>query len=225
MVKEIHPTLFALDLKTFEKKLELLKFAPKLHIDFMDGTLTEKKSVSFKEINTLVKKYNNLFECHIMSKKPIEYIEHIKNNQNIEKILIHYCSFYTDKTLGETIIKNFKKLNRDVFLCFNPNINEETIILTLTHFYKKLKLISGIQLMSVFPGAEGQKFIEDTYKKIKEIKFYFPNLLIQVDGGVKEDNIKKLKQIGVDIFSIGSCISSNSNPKEIYKKLLYLINN
>ena len=67
-------------------------------------------------------------------------------------------------------------------------------------------------LMSVIPGAEGQNFIEKTYKKIELLRETEPNIIIQIDGGIKDTNTKKLISKGIQILTVGSYISSFKNP-------------
>ena len=82
-----------------------------------------------------------------------------------------------------------------------------------------------VLLMSVNPGFGGQKFIPSIIQKIKELKelinIYNPNCLIQVDGGVNNQNVVKLKEAGVDIVVAGSFIFKNDN----YSKTIQLLSN
>jgi ribulose-phosphate 3-epimerase len=227
MKEIIIPTLFALDKETFKKKLEALNFAKNLHIDFMDKSITPKKSLSLEEIKEEVSKYeNNSFEIHMMCKNPEKYLEQINQIKNIKKIIIHYEGFEHEEELFK-FIENFKKNKniQEIFLCFNPNKSTRLILDTLSKIYNnKIKKIDGIQLMSVFPGAEGQKFIEKTLERINKIRKEYQELNIQIDGGIKGENIKEIKNSGANLFSIGSFISNSENPKKTYENLIYLIN-
>jgi ribulose-phosphate 3-epimerase len=77
--------------------------------------------------------------------------------------------------------------------------------------------------MSVNPGFGGQKFIANTYNKIKALveisKQVNPGLLIEIDGGVDQQNARKLIDCGANVLVAGSSVFSNENPLEAIKKL------
>lgn len=211
MNPQIIPTDFALDKKTFENKLDQLSFSDKIHIDFMDGKFTNKKSISLGEMSK-IKEMNNFFEIHLMAYNPEKYLEKIKK-LNIKKVLIQEEVFETLDDIKKTI-NIFKTDDLELFIVLNP----ETKFVRIKPI---LKLIDGIMLMSVNPGAEGQEFIENIFDKIKEIReFVGEEFIIQVDGGINDKNAKKIIETGANILSIGSYISSNKNSKEVYFKLL-----
>jgi len=208
---EIIPTNFALDKKTFEEKLEKLKFAKTIHIDFMDRTFTPKKSIPINQMNK-INQMNNTFEIHLMTKTPEKYLEEITKT-NITKVLIHIENYINNIEKLKKTINEFKKNNLKIFIVFNPETNINII--------KKIpEEIDGVMLMSVIPGAEGQKFIEKTYNRIKKIKEINKNIPIQIDGGINDKNIKKIIESGANILSIGSFISSSKNSELIYENIL-----
>lgn len=213
--KEIIPTLFALDKVSFNKKLEVLKvFSKKIQIDFMDGKFTPNSSISLNEINEILEFKNIEFELHLMAYEPEQYIGKIKK-LGIKKVLIQFEAFETNTELTYSI-DSFRKKDIEVFLVLNPGTDVEEA-------YPYISEVSGIMLMSVWPGKEGQKFIENTYNKIEQLRKNYPKVLIQIDGGVSEKNCEKLLSAGSDILSVGSYITSNLNPKENFDKLNIMI--
>lgn len=215
MDNKVIPTIFALDSETFEKKLKILEFAPEIHLDFMDGEFTSKSTVSFSEMNSILKYSDKVFQVHLMAKDPIKYVDSIKK-LGIKTVLIQEEVFETADDLGKCI-HQFKDLDIDVYIVLNPDTNFDRV----KHFYE---IIDGIMIMSVVPGAEGQAFIESTYDKIKQLleaeEGSFP---IQVDGGVTDLNSKKLVECGANNLCVGSYISSSDTPFENYQKLVNLI--
>lgn len=209
-VKKIIPTLFAYNDSEFLDKLHTLSFSKEIHIDFMDGVFTKSKSFETTALNHL-KNYPGIsYEMHLMAYNPLQYLSVIRN-ASIYKVLIHYEVFSSTKELLET--KNiFKKEGIKVFLVLKP----QTPLTVLKPF---LDEFDGIMFMSVEPGAQGQKFIEQTYDKCHELKGKIP---LQCDGGINNSNLEYLFIAGCDIASIGSYISSNTNSKENYK-ILYEI--
>jgi len=210
---EIIPTIFALDKKNFEQRLEKIKFSKKIHLDFMDGDFVNNKSFTLDEID-VIKNYDNEFELHLMAKDPEQYLNKIKE-LNIKKVLIHYEAFENSCELISTMI-DFENSGIKVFIVLNP----ETQVLKIKNIISK---ISGVMLMSVNPGNEGQEFILEVSNKIKEIKELNPKLSIQIDGGINETNIEEISKFGMTILNIGSAISKSENPKSKFEELNNLI--
>ena len=219
MTIRIIPTNFALNKEVFDRKLEELKFADFIHIDFMDGFFTTESSLDFNEMSSLKRLSNKSLEVHLMALNPIKYLDVLKE-LNFKKVLIHIEVFDNKKDLMNTIL-NFKSSGFKVFLVINP----ETIVDVLEDY---LLLIDGVMLMSVYPGKEGQIFIESIFEKIIILKKSFNknniDLPIQIDGGVNDENILEIIKLGVNIISVGSYILSNKNPEMIYRDLIKKVN-
>lgn len=213
--KEIIPTLFALDKSIFKKKLDKIgKFSNKIHLDFMDGKFTPSSSVSLNDMSDILEFKNVEFEIHLMAFEPEQYISKIKK-LGIKKVLIQFEAFETNTELMYSI-DLFKEKELKVFLVINPTTDVEEV-------YPYIDEVSGIMLMSVWPGKEGQKFIENTYNKIIELRENQPKVLIQIDGGVSESNTELLLKAGADILSVGSYITSSENSHENLEKLNLII--
>ena len=214
--KKVIPTIFALDKKSFDIKLEKLKFAQIIHIDFMDGKFVSNKSVELNDIE-IISDYKNIeFELHLMAYEPEQYIGKIKR-LGIKRVLIQFEAFETDTELIYSL-ECFKDKEIEVFLVINPGTELEDV-------YSYFDDVKGIMLMSVWPGKEGQKFIENTLNRIKEVKNKYPKYTVQIDGGINDENASKIINSGADILSIGSYISSKENAKENFDKISNLLNN
>ncbi len=215
MKNKIIPTIFALDSETFEKKLKILEFVPEIHLDFMDGEFTSKATVSFSEMNSVLKYPDKNFQVHLMAKNPIQYINSIKL-LGIKTVLIQEEVFDTSDDLGNCT-HQFKDEGIDVYVVLNPMTSFDRV-------KKHFEIIDGIMIMSVVPGAEGQAFIESTYDKVRlladMIDRSFP---IQIDGGVSDLNSENLVKSGANNLCVGSYISSSMTPFENYQKLVNLI--
>jgi ribulose-phosphate 3-epimerase len=207
----IIPTIFATDEETFNNKLEILSpISEVIHIDFMDADFVKNKSVQF-DIIKKIKKYNNKFEVHFMAYDVTKYYRYVARINNINRIYIQCEAYSEDEELIKTIQK-FNKKNIDCFLVLNPL----TPIFVIERF---AKYISGVMLMSVHPGKEGQEFLGSVLYKIRNVKRQFPKLLIGVDGGINENNVKDITDMGADFLYVGSSISRNENPKLKLEKL------
>ena len=93
------------------------------------------------------------------------------------------------------------------------SLNPHTDVALLENILPDLNMVL---VMTVNPGFGGQEFIENSYHKIRKLKRMITDAglstLIQVDGGVTEENIGKLREAGVDVFVVGNTIFSASDP-------------
>ena len=214
MKKIVRSDVFALSKEEFIFKLRKLSFCPNLHIDYMDGKLTEKRSPFLFEMDG-IKNYPNIdFQLHFMGLYPEIYVEEFKE-LGIKSILIHHEAY---EFSGEIIkaIRKIKDAGIDVGLVLNPS----TDISVVDEFVDKL---SCVMLMGVKPGSEGQEFDSNVLTKVTKLKEKYPELLVQIDGGVKDSNAKEIAEAGCDCLCVGSAISSQENPEKEYKKLVKLI--
>jgi len=215
MKSRIIPTLFALNKKEFDDKLEKLSFLNELHIDLMDGKFVDNKSVDIKSIDK-INEYKNIdFQIHLMVNNPNNYFDKIKKYPNIKTVFLHIESFSHSSELEDSIIQ-FKDSHFKVGLVLNPDTRIQEIIMYLNE-------IDSIMLMSVYPGAEGQKFIVDVLDKVRELRKYGFIGNIQIDGGINNKTIVMSKFAGVNVFCVGSYVSGGDDTKEKYEKLLKLV--
>jgi ribulose-phosphate 3-epimerase len=215
MENKIIPTIFALDIDTFEKKLKIMEFVSEIHLDFMDGEFTSKSTVFFSAMKSILNYPNINFQVHLMAKNPIQYLKQI-SLLGIKTVLIQEEVFDTCDDLGNCIYQ-FKDLNIDVYVVLNPSTSFDRV----KNFFD---IIHGIMLMSVVPGAEGQAFIKSTYNKVSNLRnMVEENFIIQIDGGISSLNAEKLIKCGGNNLCVGSYISSSETPFENYQKLVNLI--
>jgi len=150
-------------------------------------------------------------DVHLMIVEPEKYLERFaKVGANL--ISVHYeaCTH-----LHRTIYQ-IKELGCKAGIALNPH----TPVSLLTDIIGDIDLVC---VMSVNPGFGGQKFIANTYNKIKALveisKQMNPGLLIEIDGGVDQQNARKLIDCGANVLVAGSSVFSNENPVEAIKKL------
>ena len=110
---------------------------------------------------------------------------------------------------------------RDLGVKVGITINPDIPVNQLRGLVDKVDMVL---LMSVFAGYGGQKFIEETYSRIEELKTIIadenPNCLIQIDGGVNTENAPKLFEAGVHILVAGSAVFKSENPIATIEKML-----
>lgn len=184
-----------------------------VHLDVMDGSFVPNISFGIPIVEAAKQINQKPLDAHLMIVNPEKYIEGFRK-AGADLINIHYeaCK---DKDII-SILKEIKDLGARPALAINPDTPVDKI-------YDYAEYIDMVLVMSVFPGFGGQKFIETTYDRVKDLKQFFIqnklNTLIQVDGGVSLDNISKLSASGVDVMVVGSVIFKSENPKQTISEL------
>ena len=177
-----------------------------IHIDSMDGLFVPNTQMPINEIIELEKISNKPLDVHLMVENPEEYITQLKN-KNIEYITIH---IEINKDINK-LINIIKSLNYKVGLSIKPNTNINSLI-------PYLDKIDLVLIMSVEPGFGGQQFMPNSLEKAENLRKLKPNIIIEIDGGIKDTNIKEVKKY-VDIAVVGSYITNNSNYQEAINNL------
>lgn len=209
----IAPSLLAADFSILKEEIEMVNTseADWLHLDIMDGRYVPNISFGFPVLDQVKKYSKKPMDVHLMIIEPEKYLERFaKVGANL--ISVHYeaCTH-----LHRTIYQ-IKELGCKAGIALNPH----TPVSLLTDIIGDIDLVC---VMSVNPGFGGQKFIANTYNKIKALveisKQVNPGLLIEIDGGVDQQNARKLIDCGANVLVAGSSVFSNENPLEAIKKL------
>lgn len=186
------------------------------HLDIMDGVFVPNITFGtpiLEIFDSLGKKH---LDMHLMIINPEKYIQKFAG-LGANTITVHYEACDDLKK----IIGDIKKLGVKAGLAINP----DTDVSLLDHLLEEIDLVC---LMSVFPGFSGQKFIPETFPRLKELKRMIneknTNTLIQIDGGVSLDNAQELISLGADVLVAGSFVFKSDSPKETIEKLHSAIN-
>lgn len=184
------------------------------HVDVMDGVFVPNISFGFPLMKPLKEKATKTLDVHLMIVDPDRYIKTFADaGANI--LTVHYeaCT-HLHRTLSE--IKNQGML---AGVAMNPH----TPVSLLKDI---LPLCDLVCLMSVNPGFGGQKFIENTYNKIKELKAMIVaaglSTKIEIDGGVSLENAKLLTDAGADVLVAGNTVFASTNPTQTISELVQL---
>ena len=172
-----------------------------IHLDVMDGHFVPNLTFGPSVISSIRNKTKKCFDTHLMISNPDEYIEQYKNaGSDIITVHKEVCG-HLDKTLSS--IKN-------TGCKAGVSINPGTDISGLEYVLDKIDLIL---VMSVNPGFGGQKFINSSIQKIKNIKELVQNfnIDIEVDGGIDDKTATLVKNAGANILVSGSFIFSGEN--------------
>ena len=186
------------------------------HIDVMDGKFVEKNTTELMyDYANSIKHISNIpLDVHLMVENVQEYIE-----QYLELkphfITIHYEAFKDKKEIKKTL-QYLKENDIQCGLSIKPKTKIEEI-------YEFLPQLSLFLMMTVEPGKGGQKLIPETIEKIRKLKEYiYQNNLetfIEADGGINTENAAILRDAGVDIMVVGSCIINSDDYKKTIKEL------
>ena len=170
------------------------------HLDVMDGLFVKNQTVDYTYLEQLKMSSVLLFDVHLMVQYPTKVIsKYAKAGANI--LTIHYEAFANDKLFVKTL-KKIRKLGMMAGIAIDLDTKVETI-------EPFLKYCDLVLVMMVKAGKGGQQFNEDALKKIKKLRKLYPNILIEVDGGINAETGSKCVKAGADILVSGSYIYNN----------------
>lgn len=212
MVK-IAPSILSADFAELGKAIDKLEKskADMVHIDVMDGSYVPNISFGTPIIKSIRGLTKLPFDVHLMIDNPSRYVkEFVEAGADI--ITIHWeADVHIDRT-----INLIKSLGAQCGVVLNP----ATPVDVLKYILPELDMVL---LMSVNPGFGGQKYINYTTEKIKDLKKMIDNqglhTLIEVDGGIDSGNIKEIALAGADVIVAGSAVFKGNKIEENIKLL------
>jgi ribulose-phosphate 3-epimerase len=186
-----------------------------IHIDVMDGRFVPNLTfgpVVYKNIRDITKLP---LDVHLMVIEPEKYIQDwISIGADIISIQVE-STVHLDRTLNLV-----RSLGASPSVVVNPSTPIELI-------FPVLSIVDQVLVMSVNPGFSGQKFIPYTIDKIRslrqEIDRRHLSVAIEVDGGVNETNAPELREVGVDVFVVGSSLFQSKDMEATMKALKTLV--
>jgi ribulose-phosphate 3-epimerase len=202
----IAPSILAADFANLQRDIEMVNnsSADWFHIDVMDGEFVPNISYGMPVIEAIKKHATKPLDVHLMIIKPERYISTFKQI-GADILTVHYeaCAH-----LHRTI-QAIKAEGMKAGVALNPH----TPVSVLEDIVADLDLVL---IMSVNPGFGGQKFIENTYDKVKKLKELITkkgsSALIEVDGGIGLNNYKKLAEVGVNAMVAGNAVFASKDP-------------
>lgn len=210
MIK-LAPSILAADFNVLGEQIRIIEGAgvKYLHVDVMDGKYVSSISFGTPVIKSIRKNSKLIFDVHLMVEEPIRLLEDFKE-AGADIITVHFEAC-TD--LPATIDK-IKKLGLKAGVSLNPETSIDKIDYVL-------KDIDMVLIMSVDPGAGGQAFIPATLQKIKDLKSKVIKegitLDIEVDGGIKQDNVIDVLMAGANVVVTGTAVFKGDIQENINK--------
>ncbi len=185
-----------------------------LHVDVMDGRFVPNITVGIPVVESLRKEVEIPLDVHLMIVEPEKYVK------DFIRAGADFVSFHFEAAVHHhRIVETIKSEGAKAGIAVNPS--------TPIGFLEEiLPFLDFVLVMSVNPGFGGQKFIETSLRKIEKLKRMAeklnPELLIEVDGGIKLDNVEKVLSAGARIIVAGSAVFKGNikeNVKAFKEKL------
>ena len=200
--------MLSADFLHLEKDVEMVnEHADLFHLDIMDGVFVPNLSYGFPVVEAIAKKAAKPLDTHLMIVEPEKYVE------RFVKAGSAMVSFHLNATNDpDAVLAQIHKCGAKAGLVINPDLPVESL-------FPHLKNCDFVMLMSVFAGFGGQKFIEETYERIRTLKAEIVrqglNIPIEVDGGVSASNAKALTEAGAEILVAGSAVFKAEDPAAV----------
>ncbi|WP_457567939.1 ribulose-phosphate 3-epimerase [Desulfurobacterium sp.] len=210
------PSILSADFANLERDIRKAAAAGAdvIHIDVMDGRFVPNITIGACVVESIRKITEKPLDVHLMIVEPERYLEDFAA-AGADWISVH---FETSPHLHRTV-SMIKELGKKAGVVINPATPAEFLI-------EILPFIDFVLVMSVNPGFGGQKFIPQTLEKVKKLKKWREEgnlkFLIEMDGGVKLNNVTEIVASGVDVVVAGSAVFKG-NIEENVKKFKELI--
>jgi len=213
MKHKISPSLLAANFANLAEDIEMINQseADWLHLDIMDGVFVPNISFGFPVIEAVSKLSKKPLDVHLMIVNPEKFIPEVKATG--AKIMnVHYeaCPHL------HRVIQQIREAGMEPAVTINPS----TPVFLLKDIIKDVYMVL---IMSVNPGFGGQKFIEHSVEKVKELRQLIDetgsNALIEVDGGVNKETAILLLEAGANVLVAGNSVFAAPSPKEMIHQL------
>jgi ribulose-phosphate 3-epimerase len=215
---KIAPSMLAADFANLERDIHMVNQseADWFHLDIMDGVFVPNISFGMPVLKAMAQHTKKTLDVHLMIVDPDRYIETFAQiGADVLTVHAEACT-HLHRTL-----QAIKDAGMQAGVALNPH----TPVSVLEDV---INAIDVVCIMSVNPGFGGQKFIQNTYAKVRKLRAMIDAhksaTLIEIDGGVNATNCTDLVEAGADVLVAGSFVFSSKNPLETIKNLRQVAN-
>jgi ribulose-phosphate 3-epimerase len=216
--KLIAPSILAADFSNLSRDIALVNQsdADWFHLDVMDGVFVPNISFGMPVIKSMAKHTTKPLDVHLMIVEPDRYIQTFADlGADVLTVHAEACTHL------HRSLQSIKAAGMKAGVALNPH----TPVASLSQVIADIDLVC---LMSVNPGFGGQSFIEATYEKVRELRTLIDEnkagTLIEIDGGVTDQNASQLVAAGADVLVAGSYVFSASDPTDTIANLSAQVN-
>lgn len=210
MTAKIATSILGCDFANLAKELETVSSSDLIHVDVMDGHFVPNLTIGPAVVRRIRQSTEVPLDVHLMIEKPeVSVKDYVQDSYSVT---FHYES--TDKP--QELISEIRNAGCRVGMAIKPATS-------IGEVRDLLPALDMLLVMTVEPGFGGQSLIQSCVEKVKQAKdiasVSCPDLRIQVDGGVTEQNIRELALAGADTFVAGTTILNSRNRNETIDRL------
>ncbi|MEI6020107.1 MAG: ribulose-phosphate 3-epimerase [Bacteroidota bacterium] len=209
----IAPSILSADFANLERDIQMINDseADWFHVDIMDGVFVPNISFGFPVLKAIQKHAKKPLDVHLMIIDPDRYVTAFKDaGAHVLSVHLEACTHL------HRSIQNIKSHGMKAGVAINPHSSISLLENTIAD-------IDLVCVMSVNPGFGGQRFIQNTFQKVKDLKALIQkhnsSALIEIDGGLDLNNYKQLLDCGADVLVAGNTVFSSANPKATIQAL------